>query len=451
MFCQFLETIYGELRGYHRHEIRKAIRRYQCVSSAALAWQERFLFEKRVRDAIQRFPAYAAKVRETLGFLPSPDDPICLELLPIWTRTDQRKLFAATPGPPIPGAFVHKTGGSTGMPLRYWVTRESWEWRTAASDRGYEWVGAGKGVPSVYVWGTPVYPPAFCARLKAKISARLQRRWFFDSFRFGPEEKRKCCDTINRLRPRALVGYAGNLVELARFVRENKGMLRWKSPVLVTAAEGVSPQQRTLLLEYLADDVFVSYGSREFMLIAMECPAHKGLHISSDVLSVEVVDEKNRRLPHGEVGRLLVTDLRNLATPFIRYEIGDFGALAPPDEPCPCGLPFPRLLSVDGRIQEFITLPNGQRLTTLFIPHLMKEFEWIEGYQIAQVGRLELEVRLVTTREIPSGWLEPLRTVLQDKVGPEMVIRFKPVESLERNPSGKIPIVLNSREEKGAE
>ncbi|MGQ9661192.1 MAG: phenylacetate--CoA ligase family protein [Kiritimatiellia bacterium] len=446
MWYEWIETLYGELRGYGRRAIRQAVRRNQLRAPNELAAEAQRLFEKRVREAIELFPLYAKKLRHSLGRLPPPDKPMRPESLPIWTRADQRALFDVTPLPPLPDAFVHRTGGSTGVPLRYWVTRESWEWRTAVSDRGYTWVGAGKGTRSVYVWGTPVYPPTFFPALKARIAATLQRRYYFDSFRFGDEEKRQCCAVINRIRPCALVGYAGNLVELARFVRANPGLLRWRAPTLVTAAEGVTEVQRRLLVETLADDVFVSYGSREFMLMGMECRAHRGLHLSADNLYVEVVDEDGQQLPAGEVGRIVVTDLRNAATPFIRYEIGDLGRMASRDEPCPCGLPFPRLLSVEGRSQEFILLPNGDRLTALFIPHLMKEFPWVEGYQIAQLSPSEIEIRLIANCDLTPELTAPIWSALQPRVG-KMRIRFRRVESLTRNISGKVPIVVAPEQE----
>jgi len=52
------------------------------------------------------------------------------------------------------------------VPLRFYVTRESYEWRTAVSDRGYGWAGAEEGRRSFYVWGTPIRAPSPAQRLK---------------------------------------------------------------------------------------------------------------------------------------------------------------------------------------------------------------------------------------------------------------------------------------------
>lgn len=440
---RLLSAGYGQLRGYNRWRIRNRVRRNETAAPDELARHARALVRSRVMDAVRRFPQYAEKVRSRRGALPAPDEAFSLEELPIWTRRDQHTLFSGLPGPPVPDSFVHATGGSTGEPTRFYVSRESYEWRTAVSDRAYAWAEAEEGRSSFYVWGTAVYPPSRGRQIKMHIHHRLQRRTYFDSFEFDDERKAACCRAINRARPHALVGYAGNLARLARFVDRHPGVLTWRARTAVTAAEGLHPGQRELVEATLADDVFMSYGSREFMLIGMECHEHQGYHMASDNLVVEVVDRAGRPAPHGETGRILITDLHNAANPFIRYEIGDLGAIDDPQEPCPCGLPFPRLARVDGRAQETIRLPDGADATALFMPHLMKEFAWVESYQVCQSDRHGITVRLVTRRAFDGRDTAPIEQALRGRLGTQLGVRFERVEALRTTGSGKTPIVVD--------
>jgi phenylacetate-CoA ligase len=279
--------------------------------------------------------------------------------------------------------------------------------------------------------------------LKLAVHQWLESRKYFTCFFFSEERKAECCAEINAFRPRTVVGYAGKLVELACYARDHAGALTWRAENLVTAAEGLHPGQRELLERHLGEKVFLSYGSREFMLIGIECERHQGYHLSDDNLYVEVVDEQGAPLPPGETGRIVVTDLHNAANPFVRYEIGDLGAMAPETETCPCGKPFRRLLRVDGRLQESVLTPDGARLTALYFPHALKEFAWIDAYQIRQRNREGIELCLVTAAPLVEAQVNSVREMLQTKLGAACRIEVKRVEKLETRANGKTPIVVS--------
>jgi phenylacetate-CoA ligase len=438
---RIIADISGDLRGYGRSRIRREAAINARRTSQAIVAMQTLLFRQAVSNAIQQFPSYAEKVRLHCGTVPTCAANIRPEELPVWTKKDQRDLFSMLRAPPLPDAFIHATGGSTGEPTRFYVTRESYEWRVAVADRGYSWAGAEEGVRSFYIWSTPVHPPPPAKALKQKTARWLANRRQFSLFQFGMERKRECCEKINSFRPKVLVSYSGNLLELACFVRDNPGILQWKPPTIVGAAEGLPPGGREMVELYLGGKVFMSYGTREFMLIGMECCRHEGYHLSADNLFVEVVDEDGRTVKPGQTGRILVTDLRNYATPFIRYDVGDMGAMMD-DSPCGCGCPFPRLARVEGRCGEFVELPDGSRLTAIFIAHTFKEFPWIDGFQIFQPDRNGIVIRLVTRDALDSMKLANLEQTMRDKMGKVMRMEFVRVSELEKTVSGKtLPVV----------
>lgn len=437
-------NIYGQLRGYKRLSIRREVARNAKRSSAELKELCEELFQARAHDAISRFPMYAEKVRAVMGKKPSVSERILPEQLPVWTRADQRLFFDSLPEPPVSGSFKHSTGGSSGEPVHFYITRESYEWRCAVSDRGYAWAGAEEGRKSFYVWGEPIHKTSRWKEWKRRINWRLQQRICFDSFVFDDERKRLCCRMIDKFKPYSIVGYAGNLVELALFVKRHKDMLHWKAKTVITCAEGLQSGQRELLENVLGEEVFMSYGSREFMLIGMECSEHLGYHVMCDNVMVEIVDEHGIPVKNGESGRILITDLHNTANPFIRYEIGDVGAwYSEGDRRCPCGSPFPLVARVDGRIQDFIRLPDGGTLSALFFPHLMKEFKWIHAYQVIQNSPDTITLNLITDDELQSSMLDEVSRILSSKIGSNMRILFRKVDALIRNRVGKMPIVIH--------
>jgi phenylacetate-CoA ligase len=435
-----ISTLYGEARGYHRLSIRRQVADNEALPRTLLSVRSDRLFQQHVQRSIGRFPMYAGRVKAHRGSLPRPGEQVRPEELPIWTRRDQIEFFAAQERP-ADSHYVHESGGSTGLVVRFHVTRESYEWRTAIMDRVYGWAGAEEGSRSLHIWGTtkaasPVHG------FKVQIHRALQRRVYFNAYReLNDRERAACCDLINRMQPSAIVGYTGMLVDLARFAREHEA-LRWKAPTLISTAETLQCGQRELLQGQLACEVFDSYGSREFMNIASECSRHNGYHIATDNLRVEIVDPDGYPVEPGEEGIVVVTDLRNAATPFIRYEVGDRAVMSHPGEGCRCGRPFPLLRRIEGRSQDVIMTRRGQ-VSALNIQDVLEHFEWIEGYQLMQPNRDKLVVRLLTRVDPTEERLLPVRSRLRTQLG-DLSVTFERVNELSRRPNGKIELVASA-------
>ncbi len=442
----FISSLYGQVRGYRRLTIRHAVAANEHLPREEMAAISARAFQRRVHDAIASFPFYAERVRAHRGSLPAPGEPVRPEELPVWTRSDQRAFFQQQERP-ADAFFAHQTSGSTALPVRFWVTRDSYEWRTAVMDRAYGWGQAEEGRRSVHVWAADHNKPALTQRVKRFVHLALQRRRYFDGFvQFSDEERLACCRLINEYRPHALVGYTGQVVGIARYVRDHPGVLTWKPRTLVTAAEGLQPGQRELLESHLVGEVFLSYGSREFMSVGMECQHHTGYHVHSDNVVVEVVDDAGVPVPPGTEGRIAITDLHNAATPFIRYEIGDIGVMAP-DEPCSCGKPFPILQSVDGRLQDVVHTPGGS-VSALYVTFTMRQFDdWIEGYQVVQNTKDQVLVRLLTKEPLTPERVAPVIALLREGLGDEIRIDLERVDELERRRTGKVALVISSIQE----
>src|SRR5262249_31766451 len=183
--------LYGQARGYRRLDIRRRVKANQRLSPAALARLGEEGFQHHVARSIARFPFYAERVKAHRGSLPATGQLVRPEELPVWTRDDQRAFFAQQERP-ADAAYKRETSGSTSLPVRYYVTRESYEWRPAVMDRSYHWARAHEGVKSVWVWGVDptVRPPQGRQRIKRVAHVTLQRRVYFDAFnQFSDQER----------------------------------------------------------------------------------------------------------------------------------------------------------------------------------------------------------------------------------------------------------------------
>jgi len=434
--------IYGQLRGYERWTIGRQVDETETLSPEEVRRRQSAKFQALVQHSIKRFPYYRDLVEQHCGKLPGEKEVIQTSELPVWTKTNQRELFNQLDPKDFKGCFVHASGGSTGEPTRFYMTRRSSEWRQAVAERGYRWGHADLGIRSLYIWSDPAKNPGWLGEMKAKLHHWLENRTDFNCFFFGDDRKRECCHLINRVKPVTIVTYAGKIAELAVFVRDNPGLLKWKTQYVLTGAEGLQPGQRELIKEHIGAETFMSYGCREVKLIGMESHHHNGYHLSDDNLYVEVVDEDGQTAKPGETGRILVSDLHNDTNPFVRYEVGDLGIMAEESEPCPEGFPFRRLISVVGRNQEYIYTPDGAKITAIYFAHNLKELHWINAYQLVQKSKSHLLVRLISRDKIDDQMKQDADAQLRPKLG-DMKLEFEQVPELEKRKNGKIPVIIS--------
>lgn len=141
---------------------------------------------------------------------------------------------------------------------------------------------------------------------------------------------------------------------------------------LITGGIQSTDIQRSNLEEMWQADIFEQAGANELSYIGFECKEHNGLHILPGSHYVEVIDQKTGKpiLDSKTQGEVLITAFSNLATPLLRYRIGDLGYVN--YERCDCGLSFPRLF-IRGRTIGTISL-GGTKIYSYQIENILQQF-----------------------------------------------------------------------------
>ena len=129
--------------------------------------------------------------------------------------------------------------------------------------------------------------------------------------------------------------------------------------------------------------------------MAFSCD-HGWLHVNSDWVILEPVDEDLRPTPPGEFSHtVLLTNVANWIPPIIRYDLGD-SVLVRPD-PCPCGCVLPAIRGA-GRHDDALRLegPNGRfvKIPLLAIGSVVDETPGVHCGQILQAGPATIHLRL---------------------------------------------------------
>jgi len=329
------------------------------------------------------------------------------------------------------------TGGSTGVPLRFWLDDTQANVARASKLRYRRWYGHDFGERVLYLWGA--HRDTRIHGLRGWLRRRLRQEQWINAFHLTPAKMAVLAETLSRWRPDLVVAYPSAIQAFARFVRQ-KGLSVYAPRAIECSAEKLWPEQRLETEAALHAPVFDVYGSREFGTIAAECPSHAGLHIFVDLHIVEVICNGRPARP-GEVGEILVTCLTNYAMPFIRYRIGDLGILS--EEQCSCGRTLPLFKEVVGRSNAVLSLPDGTVVHGAFFSYFFYHQPGVERYRVHQRTQTSVEVLVQGDHLLTSERLTQIEQELEHRLEGQIQVHCHRVEQIDPLPSGKLGYMLS--------
>jgi phenylacetate-coenzyme A ligase PaaK-like adenylate-forming protein len=196
-------------------------------------------------------------------------------------------------------------------------------------------------------------------------------------------------ESLNALQPTTLATYPSVAVLLAQ--EQSAGRLRISPWRVWTGGEALTPAMRARVSQAFGAEVVGSYGASEFLSIASECE-HGVLHVNSDWVLLEPVDERGRPVPPG-CGSVttLLTNLANHVQPLIRYDLGD--RLTVMERACACGSRLPAV-QVVGRADDQLRLcrRDGRPvdLPPLALCTVLEDEAGLFDFQLVQQGPRDL-------------------------------------------------------------
>lgn len=229
----------------------------------------------------------------------------------IQTATD---FFSEPPKAHLPVTPVD-TSGSTGEPLHV---------RRTALSR-LDWLA---GTMRDHQWHRRDLKGRFCA-----IRAHIDKPWVIPDWgppasllhRTGPSMGipmtvpiTQQVKLLQQFRPTSLLVYPSNLLGLFDEIGR-RGITLDSIRDVRTIGEILTDETRERTRETLGATISDSYSSQELGYLALQCPASGLYHTMAETVIVEVLDEAGHPCAPGEIGRVVATDLRNFASPLIRY------------------------------------------------------------------------------------------------------------------------------------
>jgi phenylacetate-CoA ligase len=362
---------------------------------------------------------------------------------PLLTKEALRSESAALNAPSVPAAHLPlasiSTSGSTGIPVEVnttSVTRTLWN---ALAVREHLWqrrdFGKRLGVirsfkPSEGIrqgidnpdWGPPVadlYRTGPASVVHVKQPAEVLIEW------------------LRRFDPHYLLTYPS--VAAALFDALGPGGRTPALEELRLMSEPVDVEFERQLRDAWGVRVSDIYSCNENGKIATRCREHDNLHVQSEGIFVEILHDDGGRCAPGESGQVVLTSLHNLATPLIRYQIGDYATVG---EPCGCGRASLVIGRVLGRVKHMAMSPDGKRYYPITLWKIravapVRQSQWV------QTARDAIELRVVLDRPLTESETRQAADVVCETLGFPYRVTVVPVDEIARGPTGKFQEFLS--------
>ena len=329
----------------------------------------------------------------------------------------------------------HQTSGTSGSPLRWLDTPESWQWMVESwmeifqvsgvtgSDRIYFafsfgpfigfWLGfeAGTRLGALCIPGGGL---SSTARLKAILDNQATVL---------------CCTPTYALRLAEVAAQEG--IDLSK-----SGVKR----IFAAGEPGASiPATRARLeSQWPGAKVIDHHGMTETGPVTFECPARPGtLHVIESAYFPEVIHrETGEPVPPGSTGELILTTLGRMGSPVLRYRTGDIVKTA--DQPvCVCGR---STLALEGGIlgrTDDMFLVRGVNVFPGVIEEIILSWPGVVEYQVnvnTSGALVELRVQVETTSAGAEAmsWVAGLEKLFYDRLHLRIPVQAVPSGTLPR-------------------
>jgi len=321
---------------------------------------------------------------------------------------------------------IHQTSGTTGRPLLWLDTEESWAWWARCWATVYRAAGIG---PDDRIFFAFSFGP-FIGFWSAYEGARLVGAMSIPGGGMSSRQRASAVLTHDATVLVCTPSYALHLAEVA----SEGGLDVAGSSVRATIQAGEPgaslPAVKRRIEQQWGARCYDHAGSTEAGAWGFECSAQAGLHLNEGEFICEVVDPQSGA-PASE-GELVLTNLGRTGMPVIRYRTGDRVKLK--TEPCQCGRTFHRLENgVIGRV-DGVLLVRGVSVYPSAVEDVVRRFPEVGEFAVDISREHELD-EMTIRAEIAVTGADRIAAAIAEEIREALGLRPR----VEIVPSGSLP------------
>ncbi len=358
-----------------------------------------------VGDSISNVPFYSCV--DSTG----NEEPLAqFHCLPVVTKDDLRldsKRLVSRTIQGKPGKSV--SGGSTGVPVTCYTDPEAPSLVKAAMIEGRSWWGIQPRSRCLSLWGHSKYLNGdWRSRLKLRrqrVRDALANRRVIPAYDLSPETALLFNRYWIQDKPQYIIGYASALYEMARLHEELGLDVPADKCVVMSTGEVLQDWQADEIERVFGCKVFEEYGLVECGAVAYTEPVEPGLRVIDSHFLVELINDCGDHVRCGEEGRIVVSSLRRLDVPVLRYDTGDRAVCLDPDGGFDCR----RISKVIGRTYDMIRDEDGRAIAGVIFTHALKPLNGIRRFEVVQCRYGSVDIRYTSDDDVESSILESAR------------------------------------------
>jgi phenylacetate-CoA ligase len=308
------------------------------------------------------------------------------------------------------------TGGTSGSTLRYRLDLKSWSFTTAYKIFYWQKIGYKYGDKYASIGSTSLFSTK--PTIKHRIYSLFKRSYSYSSIELSDEKIEIIVNDIEKRKIKYVYGYASGLYLIAKYLKK-KGKRISHIEACFPTSEILIPKYRSLLEEVFSN-VMDGYGARDGGIVAFE--TGKSIYEVGYNTLVEVGNDKT----------LLVTDLFNYASPFIRYCIGDKVDLGENTN----NYNGDSFTKIHGRTSDIIYLDNGKVLTGPAFTVLFGKLN-VDEYRLTKISGLKILIEITVNEKYDQNDDNVLVNSISNHIGHDCLLEVRKVEKMLPGKNGK--------------
>lgn len=323
---------------------------------------------------------------------------------------------------------LHRTSGTTGSPLRWLDTAESWDWWGKCWREIYEAAGvtsADRLMPA-FSFGP------FIGFWSAYHGAQQLGALIIANGGFTSEQRIRA---ILSNEVTVLISTPTYALRLAEVAAQEGINLSEESSVRVTIHAGEPgaslPATKQRIENAWGAKAYDHAGATEVGAWGVMCEPQAGVHLNENEFICEVLDPETDS--PADAGELVITNLGRIGMPVIRYRTGDYVKLKP--GPCECGRES-RVLDggVTGRLDDALII-RGLNVYPATIENIILKLPEVQEFTVRAYSTKtfdELEIQVESTNPDPTNTVTAVTTAIRDILGLRAVVKSVPLGTLPR-------------------